>query len=379
MKLLDRNILAGGIAFMAMAAGAVPVMANETIKIGIMNPLTGTYAFGGVPIQNGIKLGIKQANDAGVLGNTKITYVEADTAGDKGQTITLVSKFAQSDNVLMILGPTTSLESTGGAPVANQLKVPMFSVGSSKAILDAGPYSSKIQAVGAEIMGNLSTYATQKLGVKKVSLVFDRSNDGFVGQKDAFKKFLQDAGVRIASEEGILASDTDFLALATKLAGQDIDAFFVAAPVEVGSNVLLQARQAGVASKVLFLAPSSFASDAFIATAGTASEGAYIVADYFAGDQGEMNQSFVRAYRETYRVAPDNWAAMGYALATLAVQAIKDAGANPDREKVMKAMNALRNQPTIIGNHTWTMDANRNPSYGAALLTVKGGKFVLAP
>jgi branched-chain amino acid transport system substrate-binding protein len=45
----------------------------------------------------------------------------------------------------------------------------------------------------------------------------------------------------------------------------------------------------------------------------------------------------------------------------------------------MKAMNALRNQPTIIGNHMWTMDANRNPSYGAALLTVKGGKFVLAP
>jgi branched-chain amino acid transport system substrate-binding protein len=215
--------------------------------------------------------------------------------------------------------------------------------------------------------------------VRKVSLVFDRSNDGFVGQKDAFKKFLQDAGVAIISEEGILASDSDFLALATKLAGQDIDAFFVAAPVEVGSNVLLQARQAGVPRRIPFLAPSSFASDSFITTAGSASEGAYIVADYFVDDPGELNQKFVKAYREAYKVGPDNWAAMGYALATLAVQAIKDAGPNPDREKVMKAMNALRNQPTVIGNHTWTMDDNRNPIYGAALLTVKGGKFVLAP
>src|SRR6266536_3736556 len=119
MKLLDRNKLAGGIVLIAMATGAVPADANDAIKLGIMTPLTGTYAFGGVPIQNGIRLAIKHANDAGVLGNTKITYVEADTAGDKGQTITLVSKFAQSDNVLMILGPTTSLESTGGAPVAN--------------------------------------------------------------------------------------------------------------------------------------------------------------------------------------------------------------------------------------------------------------------
>ena len=379
MKLSRRDMLAGGVAMVAMVIGAAPVVAQETIKLGIMNPLTGTYAFGGVPIQNGMKLAIKQANDAGVLGSTKITYVEADSAGDKGQTITLVSKFAQNDNVLMILGPTTSLESTGGAPVANQLKVPMFSIGSSKAILDAGPYSSKVQAVGSDIMGNLSKYAADRLGVKKVSLVFDRSNDGFVGQKDAFKKNLQDAGVAIVSEEGILASDTDFLALATKLAGQDIDAFFVAAPAEVGSNVLLQARQGGVPSKVLFLGPSTFASDAFIATAGSASEGAYIVADYFAGDPSEANQKFVKAYRETYKVGPDNWSAMGYALATLAVQAIKDAGPNPTRETVMKALNALRNQPTIMGNHTWTMDNDRNPTYGAALLTVKGGKFVLAP
>ena len=228
-------------------------------------------------------------------------------------------------------------------------------------------------------MGNLSKYAVQKLGVKKVSLVFDRSNDGYVGQKDGFKKILQDAGVTIVSEEGILASDTDFLALATKLSGQDIDAFFVAAPAEVGANVLLQARQGGVPKKVLFLAPSTFASGSFITTAGSASEGAYIVADYFAGDLGELNQNFVKAYQKAYKVAPDNWAAMGYALAVLAVQAIKDAGPNPKREAVMKAMNALRDQPTIMGNHTWTMDGARNPSYGAALLTVKGGKFVLAP
>ena len=112
MKLSRRDMLAGGVAMVAMVIGAAPVVAQETIKLGIMNPLTGTYAFGGVPIQNGMKLAIKQANDAGVLGSTKMTYVEADSAGDKGQTITLVSKFAQSDNVLMILGPTTSLEST---------------------------------------------------------------------------------------------------------------------------------------------------------------------------------------------------------------------------------------------------------------------------
>jgi len=378
MNLLRRTLLSGGMALLALGALAAPGFA-ENIKIGMMNALTGAYAFGGVPIQNGMKLAIKEANDSGVLGATKIDIVEADSAGDKGQTITLVSKFAQSDNVLMIIGPTTSLEATAGAPVANELKVPMFVIGSSKAILAAGPYSAKVQSVGTDIMGNLSKYAVAKLGVKRVSLVFDRANDGFVGQKDAFKKLLTDAGVQIVSEEGILSSDTDFLALATKLSGEKIDAFFVAAPAEVGSNVLLQARQGGVPPEVLFLGPSTFASDAFITTAGAASEGAYIVSDYFVGDKGEANQKFVKAYTAAYKVGPDNWAAMGYALATLAIEAIKDAGPNPTREKVKDAMNALHDQPTIIGNHTWTMDEGRNPHYGAAVLTVKNAKFELAP
>jgi branched-chain amino acid transport system substrate-binding protein len=52
---------------------------------------------------------------------------------------------------------------------------------------------------------------------------------------------------------------------------------------------------------------------------------------------------------------------MGYALARLAVTAIKNAGPHPDREKVKNVMNALPDQPTIIGNHNWTMDARRNP------------------
>jgi branched-chain amino acid transport system substrate-binding protein len=377
MNLLRRTLLLGGVALMSL--GAAAASSADEIKLGVMNALTGAYAFGGVPIQNGMNLAIARANEAGTLGATKIETVEADSAGDKGQTITLVSKFAQSDNVLMIIGPTTSLEATAGAPVANELKVPMFVIGSSKAILAAGPYSMKVQSVGADIMGHLAKYAATKLGVKRVALVFDRANDGFVGQKDAFKKLLMEAGVQIVSEEGILSSDTDFLALATKLAGEKIDAFFVAAPAEVGSNVLLQARQGGVPPEVLFLGPSTFASESFITTAGAASEGAYIVSDYFVGDKGEANQKFVKAYTAKYKVGPDNWAAMGFALATLAIQAIKDAGPNPTREKVKDAMNALRDQPTIIGDHTWTMDDGRNPHYGAALLTVKNGKFELAP
>lgn len=374
MKISRRIILAG----MAVAIGGVSGVASAAdVKVGVMNAVTGAYAFGGVPIQNGMKLAIEHANASGALGSTKVIVVEGDSAGDKGQTITLVSKFSRTDNVLMILGPTTSLEASGGAPVANELQVPMFVIGSSPATLAAGPWSFKVQASGPDIMGNLSTYAAKKLGVKKVSLVFDRANEGFVQQKDAFRDLLKAQGVTIVSEEGILSSDTDFLALGSKLARQDIDAFFVASPAEVGSNVLIQARQAGVPNKVLFLGPSTFGSDAFPKTAGKAAEGAFVVVDYFIGNPAPLNEAFKKAYVDKYKSNPDNWAAMGYALGTVAMKAIKDAGPNPDRTKVKDAMTKIKDVPTVLGN--WTMDEKRNPKYGAAVITVKNGKFELAP
>lgn len=351
----------------------------EELKIGMMNSLTGASAFGGVPIQNAMKLAIEEANASGKLGHNKLAVIEADTASDKGQTITLISKFAKSDNVLMILGPTTSAEGAAGAPVANDLKVPLFAIGGSPAIIKAGPYALKVQAVGSDIMGSLGDYATKKLGLKKVALVFDRSVEGYIIQKDAFKKSIQDAGGTIASEDAIVGTDTDFLALSTRLAGEDIDGLFVAATAEVAANVLAQSRQGGVAATVKFLGPSALASDAFLQSAGSAADGAIILADYFSGDPSEINQNFVKKYTETYGLGPDNWAAMGYALASLAVQAIKDAGPQPDREKVKNALNALRDQPTVVGNHVWTMDDGRNPHYGAAILVVKDSKFQLAP
>jgi branched-chain amino acid transport system substrate-binding protein len=163
----------------SLAAVLSPRMARSqtsAIKIGVMNSLTGVYAFGGVPPQNGMRPALRQANENRVLGDNTIEIVEADSAGDKGQTITLVSRLAQADKVLMILGPMTSLEATGGVPVANELKVPMFTSGSSKAILDAGPYAMKFQPTSIDIMGHLADYAVDKLRVRRVTLVLDRAN-----------------------------------------------------------------------------------------------------------------------------------------------------------------------------------------------------------
>jgi branched-chain amino acid transport system substrate-binding protein len=367
---------------MAAAAAATAGTAGaqgEELTVGVFNATTGVYAFGGVPIQNAMRLAIEQANKQGLPGGARIKIVEGDTAGDKAQTINLINQFARRDNAILLLGPTTSVEAVSGAPVSNALQIPMISTSSSAEILDAGPWSFKVGAQATQTTGRLGRYAVEKLGVKRALMVFDQGNEGYIAQKNAMRDALKSSGAQILADEGIQASDSNFLPLATKIAAQDVDAVFIAAPAELSANFFIQLLQAGVNPKTRFMGPASLASQGFIKSGGKAVENAYVVADYAATSANPVNAAFTEAYKARYGTAPDNWAAMGYSTALIGIQAIRNAGPNPDRAKVRAELAKSSKVPVVIGDGLWTLDAGRQPSYGAAILQVKNGAFVSAP
>jgi branched-chain amino acid transport system substrate-binding protein len=348
---------------------------SQEIPIGVPMALTGPYAFVGVPIRNGIVLALEEANANGTLGAARIKIIGEDTASDKAQAISLTNRLHAADKVLMMLGPTSSIEGLAAAPVANDLKLPMLTSAVSGDILKAGPWSYKITAAPADIMTAFGRYAAENLKVKRAVFIFNRDNDGFVAQKNVMRDTMKSGGVEVISEEAILGSDTDFVALSTKLVASGADAIFIASPAEQGANIVIQARQAGLGDKVAILAPPSMASQAFIKTGGKAVEGATVVADYFAGAGSELNKAFIAAYQKKHSQMPDNWAAVGYALGSVAVQVLKIAGPGADRETVRAAFAKLGPLPTVLGNGTFQLDANRAPQYGAAIVTVKSGQF----
>ncbi|MBT2323096.1 ABC transporter substrate-binding protein [Variovorax paradoxus] len=365
----------------AVAAGATGTAwaQGAELTVGVFNATTGVYAFGGVPIQNAMRLAIEQANKQGLPGGARIKMVEGDTAGDKAQTINLINQFARRDNAILLLGPTTSVEAVSGAPVSNALQIPMISTSSSAEILDAGPWSFKVGAQATQTTGRLGRYAVEKLGVKRALVVFDQGNEGYIAQKNAMRDALKSSGAQILAEEGIQASDSNFLPLATKIAAQDADAVFIAAPAELSANFFTQLLQAGVNPKTRFMGPASLASQGFIKAGGKAVENAYVVADYAATSANPVNAAFTEAYKARYGTAPDNWAAMGYSTALIGIQALRNAGPNPDRAKVRAELARSSKVPVVIGDGLWTLDAGRQPSYGAAILQVKNGAFVSAP
>lgn len=349
----------------------------QEISVGVMNATTGGYAIAGVPMQNTIKMVLEDANQKGILGSMKIRIVEGDTAGEKGQTVNLMNQFAQRDKVMMIIGPTTSVEGVAAAAVSNDLKVPMLAGGTTELMLAAGPWSFKVQQSTVPPMTALAKYVAEKTAVKRVGLIFDQGNDAFVTQKNAFRDAAKAAGTVIVSEDAIQASDSNFLALATKLAGQNLDGVLIVAGSELTGNLAIQLRQAGLPAKVRFIGPSTMASLNVIKIAGRAVEGAYIVSDYSSGNPSAVNMNFVNAYKAKFNSLPDSFAALGYTQAQITVAAIKNAGPNPDRTKIRDALAKLTGVPVVLGNGTWDMNSSRQPSYGGILLTIENGKFAV--
>ncbi|MDQ2106576.1 ABC transporter substrate-binding protein [Azospirillum isscasi] len=360
---------------LALAAILQPAQAQEVV-IGVPVASTGIFSFAAVPGRNGIETALEELNASGELGSVKLKLLIEDTASDKNQATTLVSRFAQYDKAAVILGPTSSVEAFAALPVAQEQGVPVVSTASAD-VSRVGSWIFKSNATPATIMQALGEQAAARLAPKNVAYVFNRDNDAYIAQKNGVKDLFEAKGIKTVAEETIVGGDTDFTALATKLAALDIDTLLISTTAETSANIIIQARQAGLSDKVRILGTPSMASQQFLKVGGAAVEGTIFVADYFLESASPLNRTFVETYQRKFKIAPDVFAAIGYNQLKVAAAAIKVAGPTYDRAAIRKALLTVKDLPTVLGGGKLTINENRTPSYGGFVLTVKGGAFTL--
>jgi branched-chain amino acid transport system substrate-binding protein len=96
--------------------------AEETIKFGLDNPLTGTYAELGKNEQMGCELAIDEINaKGGILGRKVELLVEDSTSADTGTAVQKARKLIARDKVNFILGNVNSAMALAIGQVSNEL------------------------------------------------------------------------------------------------------------------------------------------------------------------------------------------------------------------------------------------------------------------
>lgn len=369
------KILAGALALATLTATAARA---QDITVVSIQASTGALAYGGVVFQNSIRMAMDEANQKGGVNGQKIKLIEQDNGSDKGQAINLANQAIDRDKAVLVLGPTSTADTIAVAPVFNEKKVPNLHFATSDAVLKAGTWSMKFQQSPTVVSALVAKYVMEKTPMRKVAFVFDRSNEAWIDSKNNFRDPFKAAGGTVVTEEAIVTADSNFLPLATKLKTMDVDAVYLATYPEQSANIIVQLKQAGIADKVRFIGAVAMASPKFLSVAGKAAEGSIAVADHVNGIDRPLNKAFEAAYKARYKTEPDVWASVGYSMAQVALATLKEAGPNPSRQAVHDAFLKLRDVPILGGTGLWNQ-TDRKPNFGALVLVVKDGKFVVAP
>jgi branched-chain amino acid transport system substrate-binding protein len=373
-----RTPLAGAV---VLAAGVFFVGCNRppsgtgdgsgVIKVGEFASLTGSEATFGQSSHQGTALAIDDLNAAGGVLGRKIQLLTEDDQSQAGQPATVVRKLISSDNVMAILGEVASSRSLEAAPICQENKIPMISPASTNPkVTEVGDYIFRVCFIDPFQGTVMANFARKTLKLKTAAVLKEASSDYSVGLAKYFVAGFTADGGQIVGDENYSHGDKDFSAQLTALKADHPDGLFVPGYYTEVGLIALQARQLGLA--VPLFGGDGWESSSLVLIGGKALEGCCFSTHYSPQDTSPAVQNFVKEYRARYGDTPDAMAALGYDSAMILADAIKRAGST-DGVKVREALAATKDFPGVTGKIS--MDAGRNASKPAVILTITNGQF----
>jgi len=299
--------------------------AQESIKIGVIEPLTGSVAYNGIASLNGAKLAVERRNAAGGVLGRKIELVVEDGQCRPANSVNAAEKLLQRDKVVALSGAFCSSATAAVMPIAEKYKIPFLTGVSSKADLtEKGmQYFFRSAETDRQMSKVFSKILAQQLQLKKVAYIGVNDDWGRGGVED-FSKDLEALGVQTVMKEYFDHGATDFYTLLTKLRASKADGVFVAAETQDGSILVKQFKELGLQTKIFGV--GSWATADFIGLTGPASEGIYAAVPYASSLPGERNKAFVDLYASAYKEKPGKYGAAGYNAMNILLDAIARAG-----------------------------------------------------
>lgn len=181
---------------------------SDTIKIGIIAPLTGSSAFVGEGIRDAVLLAQKD------IKNTKYQYefVIEDDALDAKKTALAINKLISVDKVDAVVSFGSG---TGNvvSPVTEQKKIIHFGI-ASDANIAKGNFNF-IHFTPPSEEAKLMVDQLSKRGIKKIA-TFTLNQQGFLAITDSIKKNLTGTNIQLVSEQIFNTGDTDFRTIISK-------------------------------------------------------------------------------------------------------------------------------------------------------------------
>lgn len=351
----------------AAADTAAAAPAVDTIKIGVVCPISGNSAIAGKYITHGVAVVEQELGGKINIKGTDypVEFIYMDNEASEEKTTNVFQKLIEEEGVIAIVGPDMSKCALAAGSIAQNAGCPVVcTFATNTAVTEIGDYIFRACFIDP-FQGKVAATYCWEAGYKTAAILFNNADAYATGLTDAFVASYEALGGKIVATEEYSGSDVkDYNVQLTKLAATNPESLFL--PNLLGEMPLQiqQARAVGMTCPIV--CGDSADTPEVAAVAGPAVEGVVYVSAFSAESTADAAVKFVQAYTTLNAgESPNSNAELAYEAAKMVVYALQNA---PEltRTSVRDTLATISNLELPSG--LITVGADRNPIKGAVIM-----------
>lgn len=328
-----------GAASAFILAGAT-ASAADPIKVGVVTPLSGTYAPIGKQVRWGAELAVKEINAAGGVKERAFQLLFEDEEANPPVAVRKAEKLMQQDKIDLLTGTVNSGSTLAVGQVAernDRILVTTVSYAPSITGAQCNPNVFRVNANAFMQSNALTSWLIKNVTGKRYFFI---GPDYEMGRStiSAFQNDIKRLGATDVGATYPPLGAKDFTPYVGQIRAARPDVILTATAGNDTVRLLTQLKEYGILSEKLTLAGAAGAvTQENLGALGGAGEGFLSAAGYSIDIDTPANKKFVAAFKNEFQSDPDLFAADTYGLFYLFKQAIEKAGGT-ETAKVRAAM-----------------------------------------
>lgn len=348
--------------------------AADPIKIGVVTPLSGTYAGIGQQVKWGLELATKEVNAAGGIMGRQVELTFEDEEANPSVAVQKADKLFQVGKVDFLTGTVNSGSTLAVGQVAERAGKLIATTVSFADSITADKCSPNVFRVNARAGQQSSALAVWLSKEKPKAQVFYLGPDYEMGRSTvaAFKSSAEKVGANSTGEVFAPLDSKDYTQYFGQLRAAKPQVLYTSVAGNDTVRLFTQLQEFGLLNNLTVVGASGTVTAQNLAAIGKAAEGFVTGVGYSAEIDTPENKKFVDAFRAANKSDPDLYGADSYGLIYAYKAAVEKAKAT-DTDKVRAAFKDLK-WMTPQGEKT-LRGGDHQAAQTMYVVQVTGGKF----
>lgn len=356
-------------------AAALPVFSQNTVKVGVILPLTGSQAAFGEALKDGYLIALDEINAKGGVLGKKLELDFYDDQSKPDQAVQGVSKLADQDGVPVILGSFSSESTKAMIPAIVQRQIPLIiPAANADNVMDSkSGWVFRLCAGAADYAHATLSFLKASGNPKTIAIVYENTNFGQAGMH-AMSEAAQSAGLTIVAMESYAAKSPDYRAVLQRVKQSNPDVIYFCSYLLDATTLMRQSQEVDLNPRYYTSAGTGFATVEFPTAKGAGKNAEYTISvtQWLLTVPWAGSKEFDAEYFKRYNIHPTHHGMFAYETLQVAARAINDAG-SLDRAKIRNTVQKLNLSMTPFGPVKF--DANGQNQHPVMVTQVQGGQY----